>query len=227
MTYGQSVITPDSVNQAFSCVSDSRVHRKAIKSVRRRWPVLKPLLAFLFVPVLAPVALAQASGTGCACSPVVIENIDANNHLQPWMVDETIPIQLAAYSKTWSIIVARLQHDFRDTTVPLAERRKLLLPNIDHAELALPEYQQSVVFETKYCAQKGGWVLRLIRGLKGDHSRADLLRLSPRAWSLQREEPNEDIGSGKIAAMRKVLDFPTDENVETQGTGKQQGERPR
>lgn len=189
--------------------------------------MLKPLLALLFVLVLSLAALAQASETGCTCSPVAIENIDANNHLQPWMVDATIPIQLAAYSKTWSIIIARLQHDFRDTTVPLAQRRKLLLPNIGHFELALPEYEQSVVFETKYCAQKGGWVLRLIRGLKGDHSRADILSFSPRAWALQREGSSEDIGNGKIAAMGKVLDFPIDQSVEAQSTAKQQGERPR
>jgi hypothetical protein len=189
--------------------------------------VLKSLLALLFVPVLSSAALAQASGAGCTCSPVVIGNIDANNHLQPWMVDVTIPTQLAGYSKTWSIIIARLQHDFRDTTVPLAQRRKLLLPNIGHLELALPEYEQSVVFETKYCAQKGGWVLRLIRGLKGDHSRADILSFSPRAWALQREEPSEDIGRGKVAAMGKVLDFPIDQNVEVQSTAKRQRERPR
>jgi len=70
------------------------------------------------------------------------------------MVDGTLPIQLAAYSKTWSVIVARLQHDFRDTTVPLDERRKLPLRNIDHVELALPEHKQSVGIETKYYAQK-------------------------------------------------------------------------
>ena len=189
--------------------------------------MFQPLLALLCVPVLSLAVLAQASGTGCPCSPIVIENIEANNHLQPWMVDGTLPIQLAAYSKTWSVIVGRLQHDFRDTTVLLAERRKLLLPNIDHVELALPEYKQSLVIETKYYAQTGGWMLRLIRGLKGDQSRADILTFSPRSWSLQREEPNEDIGSGKIAAMPKVLDFPTDENVEAQATAKQQGERPR
>jgi hypothetical protein len=188
--------------------------------------VFQPLLALLCVLVLSLAALAQASGAGCPCSPAVIENIDANNHLQPWMIDETLPIQLAAYSKTWSVIIARLQHDFRDTTVPLAERRKLLLPNIDHVELALPEpeYKQSVVIETKYYAQKGGWVFRLIRGLKGDPSRADMLAFGPRAWSLHREEPEEDIGSGKIAAMPKVLDFPIDENVEA--AAKQQGQRP-
>ena len=189
--------------------------------------MFQPLLALFCVPVLSLAALAQASGTGRPSSPVVIENIDANNHLQPWMVDETLPIQLAAYSKTWSVIVARLQHDFRDTTVPLANRRKLLLPNIDHVELALPEYEQSVVIETKYYAQKGGWVFRLIRGLKGDQSRADMLAFGPRAWSLQREEPQEYIGSGKIAAMPKVLDFPINENVEAQATAKQQGERQR
>lgn len=189
--------------------------------------MFQPLLALLGVPVLSLAALAQASGTGCPCSPVVIENIEANNHLQPWMVDGMLPIQLAAYSKTWSVIIARLQHDFRDTTVTLAERRKLLLLNVDHVELALPEYKQSVVIETKYYAQKGGWIFRLIRGLKGEQSRADVLAFSPRAWSLQREEPHEDIGSGKIATMPKVLDFPIDENVEAQATAKQQGERPR
>ena len=191
--------------------------------------MFQPLLALLCVLVLSLSALAQVSGAGCACSAVVIENIDANNHLQPWMVDETLPIELAAYSKTWSVIIASLQHDFRDTTVPLAERRKLLLPNIDHVELALPEpeYKQSVVIESKYCAQKGGWVFRLIRGLKGDRSRADILAFGPRAWSLSREEPEEDIGSGKIAGMPKVLDFPIDESVEAQAAAKQQGQRPR
>jgi len=189
--------------------------------------MFQPLLATLCVFVLSVAGLAQASGTGCGCSPVVVENIDANNHLQPWMVDETLPIQLAGYSKTWSVIVARLQHDFRDPTVPLAERRKLLLPNIDHVELALPEYRQSVVIETKYYAQRGGWVFRLIRGLRGDQSRGDILAFGPRIWALGREEPSEDIGSGKIAAMPKVLDFPIDENVEAQAAAKQQGERPR
>lgn len=188
--------------------------------------MFRSLLASLGVLVLSLAAFAQTSGTGCGCLQVVIENIDANNHLQPWMVDGTLPLQLAAYSRTWSVIIARLQHDFRDTTVPLAERRTLLLPNIDHVELALPEYEQSVVFETKYCAQKGGWVFRLIRGLKGEQSRADILGFSPRVWSLQREEPQEDIGSGKIAAMPKLLDFPIDENVEAQASVKQQGERP-
>lgn len=189
--------------------------------------MLKPLLALVFVLVLSLTALGQASGAGCACAPLVIENVDANNHLQPWMVDETIPSQLAAYSRSWSVIIAKLQHDFRDATVPLDERRKLLLPNIAHLELALPEYEQSVVFETKYCAQKGGWLLRLIRGLKGDDSRADILSFSPRAWALQREELSEDIGAGKITAMPKVLDFPIDQNVETQGTAKRQGRRQR
>ena len=186
--------------------------------------MFQSLLALLCVLVLSLASLAQASGTGPHCFPVSIENIDANNHLQPWMVDGTLPIQLAVYSKTWSVIITRLQHDFRDTTVPLAARRKLLFPNIDHVELALPEYEQSVVIETKYCAQKGGWVFRLIRGLKGDQSRADILGFSPRAWSLRREEPEEDIGSGKIAAMPKVLDFPIDENVEAQASARQQGQ---
>ncbi len=90
--------------------------------------MFQPLLALLCVLVLSLSALAQVSGAGCACSAVVIENIDANNHLQPWMVDETLPIELAAYSKTWSVIIASLQHDFRDTTVPLAERRKHCSP---------------------------------------------------------------------------------------------------
>jgi hypothetical protein len=146
----------------------------------------------------------------------VIENIDANNHLQPWMVDKTLPTQLLAYSKTWSVIVARLQHDFSDTTTPLASRRKLLLPNIAHLELGLSEYKQGVVVETKYSAQKGGWVFRLVRGLKGDQSRADNLTILPQAWALHREEPNEHIAEGSIAAMPEIIDFPTDENVEAQ-----------
>jgi hypothetical protein len=189
--------------------------------------MFQPLLALLCVPVLSLAVLAQASGTGCPCSPVVIENTEANNHLQPWTVDGTLPIQLAAYSETWSVIIARLQHDFRDTTVPLAERHKLLLPNIDHVELALPEYEQSVVIETKYYPQKGGWVFRLIRGLKGDQSRADVLAIGPQEWSLQREEPQAYIGSGKIAALPKILDFPIDENVEAQATAKSREEGPR
>lgn len=189
--------------------------------------MFQPLFALFCALVLSLAAPAQESVTGRPRTQVAIENIEANNHLQPWMVDGTLPIQLGAYSKTWSVIIARLQHDFRDTTLPLAERRKLLLPNIDHIELALPEYEQSVVIETKYYAQKGGWVFRLIRGLKGDRSRADILAFGTRAWSLQREEPQEYIGSGKIAAMPKVLDFPIDETVEAQATAKQQGERPR
>lgn len=157
---------------------------------------------------------------GCPYAPSAVENIEANNLVQPWMVDQTLPTQLAAYSRTWSVIVARLRHDFLDTTVPLASRRKMLLPNIDHVELALPEYEQSVVVETKYSAQKGGWVFRLIRGLKGDPSKADILVIMPRAWSLHREEPDEHIGNGKIAPMAKVLAFPTDENVETQAAAR-------
>ncbi|HEV2395431.1 MAG TPA: hypothetical protein VGS27_00635 [Candidatus Sulfotelmatobacter sp.] len=183
------------------------------------------LLALFCAPILSLAAIAQSTGTAPG-SPVLIENSEANHHLQPWMVDGTLPIQLAAYSKTWSVIIARLQHDFRDTTIPFAERSKLLLPNVDHVELALPGYEQSVVIETKYYAQKGGWVFRLIRGLKGDQSRADLLAFGPRSWSLQREEPRENIGSGKIAAMPKVIDFPIDENVEAQSTAKHQGKPP-
>ena len=136
------------------------------------------------------------------------------------MVDETLPTQLAAYSKTWSVVVATLQHDFSDTTVPLATRRKLLLPSIAHVELGLPEYKQSVVIETKYSAQKGGWVLRLVRGLKGDQSSADILVIMPQAWSLHREEPDEHIGNGKIAPMPNLLDFPKDENVEAQASAR-------
>jgi hypothetical protein len=163
----------------------------------------------------------QCTIDGCPFSPTaVVENIDANNHLQPWMVDETLPTQLAAYSKTWSVVVARLQHDFSDTTLPLATRRKLLLPNITHAELALPDYTESVVVETKYSAQKGGWVFRLVRGLKGDKSRADILVIMPHVWSLHREEPSEHIGDGKIAPMPSVLDFPKDENVEAQAAAR-------
>lgn len=157
---------------------------------------------------------------GCPLVPSVVENIDANNHLQPWMVDQTLPARLAAFSKTWSVIVARLQHDFSDTTEPLAVRRKLLLPYISHVELAFPEYKQSVVFETKYSAQKGAWVFRFIRGLKDETSRADILVIMPTAWSLHREEPDGHIGSGKIAPMPNVLDFPKDESVEAQAAAK-------
>lgn len=162
----------------------------------------------------------DCSPSGCPFSPGVIENIDANNHLQPWMLDNTLPAQLSAYSKTWSVIVATLQHDFSDTTIPLASRRKLLLPNIAHLELGLSEYKQGVVIETKYSAQKGGWVFRLVRGLKGDQSRADHLAILPQAWSLHREEPNEHIAAGSIAPMPKVIDFPTDENVEAQAAAR-------
>jgi hypothetical protein len=153
---------------------------------------------------------------GCPFSPGVVEATEANNHLQPWMVDETLSTQLAAYSKTWSVVVARLQHDFNDTTQPLATRRKMLLPEIAHVEFGFPEYQQSVVIETKYSAQKGGWVIRLIRGLKEDQSTANVLVIVPTAWSLHREEPTEHIADGKIKPMPNVLDFPKDENVETQ-----------
>jgi hypothetical protein len=54
-----------------------------------------------------------------------------------------------------------------------------------------------------------------------------MLAFGPRAWSLRREQPDENIGSGKIAAMPKVLDFPIDENMEAQAAAKQQGQRPR
>lgn len=145
---------------------------------------------------------------GCPFSPDAVEDIDANDHLQPWMVDKTLPSQLAAYSKTWSAIVARLQHDFSDSTEPLASRRKLLLPEIDHLELGLPEYKQSIVVATRYSAQKGVWYFRLVRRLNGDQSRADILIITPQKWWLRREEPDEHIGSGKIAPMPHVLDFP-------------------
>lgn len=153
---------------------------------------------------------------GCPFTPGGAENIDANNHLQPWMVDQELPAQLAAYSKTWSVVIARLQHDFSDTAEPIAVRRKMLMPNISHFELAFPELKQSVVFETKYSAQKGGWIFRCIRGLQGDMSRADILVFLPAAWSLHREEPTEHIGNGKIAPMPNVIDFPKDDNVEAQ-----------
>jgi hypothetical protein len=78
----------------------------------------------------------------------------------------------------------------------------------------------AVVIETKYNAQKGGWVLRLVRGLKGNQSRADILVLMPHAWALHREEPNEHVADGKIAPMPKALDFPTDENVEEQAAAR-------
>ncbi len=159
---------------------------------------------------------------GCPFSPRswVIEETDANNHLQPWMVDETLPQQLAAYSKTWAALITTLQHDFTDTTIPLASRRKLLLPSIDHAEFAVPEYDQSVVVATRYGAQKGGWVFRLIRGLTEDRSKADILTLMPHVWSLHREATDEHIAEGKIAPMMKVLPFPTNANVEAQAAAK-------
>jgi hypothetical protein len=151
---------------------------------------------------------------GCPLVPATIENVEANNHLQPWMVDSTLPAQIAEYSKTWSVIVARLQRDFSDTSVPLASRRTLLIAEIPHIELGFPEYKQSVVVESTYNAQKGGWVLRLIRGLADETSKADILVFMPQAWSLHREEPNTHIADGKIVPMAQVLDFPTDKSVE-------------
>ena len=117
-------------------------------------------------------------------------------------------------------LVATLQQDLSNTTVPLASRRKLLLPSIAHVEFALPDHKQSVVIETKYSAQTGGWVLRLVRGLKGKQSKADILVLMPQTWSLHREEPEEQIGNGKIAPMPNVLDFPKDDNVEDQAAAR-------
>ena len=108
-------------------------------------------------------------------------------------------------------LVATLQQDLSNTTVPLASRRKLLLPSIAHVEFALPDHKQSVVIETKYSAQTGGWVLRLVRGFKGKQSKADIVVLMPQTWSLHREEPEEQIGNGKIAPMPNVLDFPKDQ----------------
>jgi hypothetical protein len=151
-----------------------------------------------------------------------IEDTDDNNHLQPWMIDKTLPAQLAVYSKTWSLIVERLQNDFVDTTVPLATRRcDSLLPGIAH--VGFPELKQSVSFEMSYNAQKGGWVFRLIRGLLDDPSKADLLLLSPQTWALwHRDEPLfERIADGKIAAMPSVLDFPVDEKVEAEYAARQ------
>ncbi len=153
---------------------------------------------------------------GCPFVPGVVENIEANNRLQPWMVDETLPTQLSTYSKTWSAVVAALQRDFSDTMIPLGQRRKLLLSNIDHVELGLPEYKQGVVIESRYKAQNGAWILRLVRGLNGDQSRADILVITPHKWTLHNEASGEHIGDGKIAPMPNVLDFPTDQNVETQ-----------
>src|SRR5271157_4732688 len=168
-----------------------------------------------------PPSYCLASGYGCTAEgcpyvPGVVENIEANNHLQPWMVDETLPTQLSAYSRTWSAVVAALQHDFSDTTIPLAKRRKLLLPDIAHVELGLPEYKQGVVIESKYSAQRGAWVLRLVRGLNGDQSKADILVITPHEWTLHNEASGEHIGDGNIAPMPNVLDFPKDQNVETQ-----------
>ena len=79
--------------------------------------MFQPLFALFCALVLSLAALGQESVAGRPRTPVAIENIEANNHLQPWMVDGTLPIQLGAYSKTWSVIIARLQHDFRDTTL--------------------------------------------------------------------------------------------------------------
>jgi hypothetical protein len=97
----------------------------------------------------------------------------------------------------------------------------LLLPNIDHVELGFPEYSQGVVVESKYGDEKGGWVFRLVRGLKGDQSTADILVIMPQAWSLHREEPDEHIANGTIAPMPNVLEFPKDENVEAQAAARQ------
>ncbi len=136
---------------------------------------------------------------GCPLDKGVIENVEANNHLQPWMVDETLPAQLATYSESWSVIIARLQHDFSDTTEALSSRRLMLLPNITHLELGFPEYKESVIIETKYSAQKGGWVFRLIKGLKEDQSKGDILVFMPHSWSLHREEPQGHLGNYILA----------------------------
>jgi hypothetical protein len=160
------------------------------------------------------------NSTGCPADIGVVENIPANNHLQPWMVDKTLPAQLATYSMSWSVIITRLQHNFSDTTEEVSSRRSLLLPDIAHLEFGFPEYKQSLVIQTKYSAKKGGWVLRLIRGLKGDTSEGNILVFMPHSWSLHREEPQEHLADGKIADMPTVLDFPINVNVEAQAAAR-------
>jgi hypothetical protein len=131
------------------------------------------------------------------------------------MIDQALPSQLATYSESLSVAVAKFQQIMSDTTIPLASRRKLLRPNIPHLELAVPEYKQSVVIETKYNAQKGGWVIRLVRGLKGEQSRADILTILPEEWSLHNEASGDHISDGKIAPMPSVHEFPKDDNLES------------
>jgi len=165
-------------------------------------------------------------GYGCTAEgcpywgPRIVEDIEANNHLQAWMVDGTLPAQLSAYSKTWAAVVEALQRDFNDTTIPLANRRKLLLPNITHLELGLPAYEQGVIVESRYDAQTGVWALRLVRGLNGDESNADILVITPHKWMLHNEASGEHIGDGKVALMPHVLDFPQDQSVETQAAAR-------
>ena len=92
----------------------------------------------------------------------------------------------------------------------------MLLPNIAHAEFGFLEYKQSIVLETKYSTETGGWIFRLVKGLMEEQSKADTLVIMPHAWSLHREEPSEHIADGKIAPMANVIDFPKDESVEQQ-----------
>jgi len=107
-----------------------------------------------------------------------------------------------------------------DTSIPLASRRKLLQPSIAHLELAVPEHRQSVVIETKYNARKGAWLLRLVKGLKGEQSTADILTFMPQEWSLHNEASGDHIGNGRIAPMQNMRDLPKDDNVESQAAAR-------
>lgn len=156
----------------------------------------------------------------CVLAPLPVENIDANSHLQPWMIDQTLSSQLAAYSRSLSVAVAKFQQIMSDTTIPLASRRKLLQPSIAHLELAVPEHRQSVVIETKYNARKGAWLLRLVKGLKGEQSTADILTFMPQEWSLHNEASGDHIGNGRIAPMQNMRDLPKDDNVESQAAAR-------
>lgn len=172
-----------------------------------------------------PPSYCLASGYGCTAdgcpfAPSKVDKSEADNHIQPWMADRTFPSQLAKYSKTWPALIGALQRALADTDTPLAKRRKLLLPNITHAEFYLPEYQNSAVVETKYNAQKGIWVFRLVRGLPDDATKGDILVITSQKWTLHNEASGDHIGEGTIAPMPNVLDLPTDNSVEMRSTAK-------
>jgi len=161
------------------------------------------------------------NSSGCPFAPGEIQDVEANRYLQPWMVDESVSAQLAPYSKTWAAVITALQQDFKDTTIPLAGRRKLLSSNIGHMELGLPEYRQGVVIESRYSAAKGVWALRLVRALSGEQSTADILVLTPIQWTLHNEASGDHVAEGKILPMPSVLAYPVDQNVEAQAAARQ------